>query len=219
MVRVVLADSDHFSLAAINRFLESALDIEIIETCQTVADASKCTVKHKPEILLVEATILEPDSAEALELVRHSSPQTKTVLLTSEDVRSLAFRAYHAGFSGLLSKRTISKELPGALRVIAAGYKIYAQPHNDQEPTPRAQHRTIHNNYFEALAERDRQLVTAVASGLTNSQVARSLHISEGLVKLKLATIMDQLRITNRVQLAVIATEYGLITSAELRSR
>ncbi|MGP9487615.1 response regulator transcription factor [Glutamicibacter sp. AOP5-A2-7] len=61
-----------------------------------------------------------------------------------------------------------------------------------------------------------RQLVRGVASGMTNIQISRSTHISEGSVKLHLARIMDEFGVSNRVQLAVIAAETGLITSADL---
>ncbi|MGO2031411.1 helix-turn-helix transcriptional regulator [Glutamicibacter sp. BW77] len=67
------------------------------------------------------------------------------------------------------------------------------------------------------LSERDRSLVRLVAAGLTNVQISRISHISEGSMKLHLARILEQLNVTNRVQLAVIATESGLVSLADLQ--
>ena len=67
------------------------------------------------------------------------------------------------------------------------------------------------------MADRDCGLVRLVAAGLTNAQISRMAHISEGSVKLHLARVMDGLNVSNRVQLAVIAAESGLVTSADLK--
>ncbi|GAA2953254.1 response regulator transcription factor [Glutamicibacter bergerei] len=118
----------------------------------------------------------------------------------------------------MISKSSISEELPSTLRLIANGYKIFAAPHDGWEIVSLSPHRTQNQSIIEALNDRDRRLIYSVAAGLTNTQISRTLHISEGSVKLHLARLMDELNVSNRVQLAVIATENGLITSADLKT-
>lgn len=101
--------------------------------------------------------------------------------------------------------------------MLIAGYQLFAQPEDGREPTTSIARRSNQQTAVRKLSERDRGFTRLVAAGMTNSQIARIAHISEGSVKLHLARIMEELDVANRVQLAVIATEYGLVSSADLQ--
>ncbi|WP_255474760.1 response regulator transcription factor [Glutamicibacter sp. JC586] len=90
-----------------------------------------------------------------------------------------------------------------------------AHPTDGWEPASRIARRTIHQEAFRESGDRDCGLVRLVVAGLTNAQISRMAHISEGSVKLHLTRVMDGLNVPNRVQLAVIAAESGLVTSAD----
>ncbi|MGO2480673.1 response regulator transcription factor, partial [Glutamicibacter ardleyensis] len=158
------------------------------------------------------------DIYRAIHLIVTESPNTSVAVLATKYDRAEALLAYSAGSSALISKSSISEELPSTLRLIANGYKIFAAPHDGWEIVSLSPHRTQNQSIIEALNDRDRRLIYSVAAGLTNTQISRTLHISEGSVKLHLARLMDELNVSNRVQLAVIATENGLITSADLKT-
>ncbi|MBM7769407.1 response regulator transcription factor [Glutamicibacter nicotianae] len=115
----------------------------------------------------------------------------------------------------MLSKSSISTELPSALRMLIAGYQLFTQPEDGWEPTTSIVRRATQQTAVRKLS--DRGFTRLVAAGMTNSQIARISHIFEGSVKLHLARIMEELDVTNRVQLAVIATECGLVSSADLQ--
>lgn len=102
--------------------------------------------------------------------------------------------------------------------MIAGGYSVFARPSDEEIFPPRARLMADRDSILMTLSQRDRQLVSLVAAGSTNSRIARMMHISEGSVKLYLARIMEKLKISNRVQLAVIAAEVGLITFEDLES-
>ncbi|PCC35226.1 hypothetical protein CIK74_08880 [Glutamicibacter sp. BW77] len=100
---------------------------------------------------------------------------------------------------------------------LLAGYQLFARPVDGWEATSRIVRRSSKQAIVRNLSERDRSLVRLVAAGLTNVQISRISHISEGSMKLHLARILEQLNVTNRVQLAVIATESGLVSLADLQ--
>ncbi|MFC0419230.1 response regulator transcription factor [Glutamicibacter ardleyensis] len=100
---------------------------------------------------------------------------------------------------------------------LLAGYQLFARPVDGWEATSRIVRRSSKQAIVRNLSERDRSLVRLVAAGLTNVQISRISHISEGSMKLHLARILEQLNVTNRVQLAVIATESGLVSPADLQ--
>ena len=217
-IRVHLADSDHFSRAGISGVLAMADDIVIEKITDSMAGAVTASSEHRPDIVLLEASLNGNDIYRAIQSIVTESPNTRVAVLATKYDRTEALLTYSAGSSALISKSSISEELPSTLRLIATGYKIFAAPHDGWEIVSLSPHRTQNQSIIEALNDRDRRLISSVAAGLTNTQISRTLHISEGSVKLHLARLMDELNVSNRVQLAVIATENGLITSADLKT-
>ncbi|WP_444635916.1 response regulator transcription factor [Glutamicibacter sp. AOP33-2CA-4] len=179
-------------------------------------EAVQNAVSSTPHIVILEYSLSGTDIHLAIQEITSQAPSSKVVLLANSYGRAELAKAYDSGSSGLISKNSISAELPSALRMVAAGYQLFAQPSEGWEKPLRFARRSQNQTIIGKMNDRDRQLVRAVASGMTNVQISRSTHISEGSVKLHLARIMDEFGASNRVQLAVIAAETGLITSAEL---
>ncbi|MGP9786724.1 response regulator transcription factor [Glutamicibacter sp. 287] len=215
-IRVHLADSDHFSRAGISAVLASANDITIERISDSMHEAVQNAVSSTPHIVILEYSLSGTDIHHAIQEITSQAPSSKVVLLANSYGRAELAKAYDSGSSGLISKNSISAELPSALRMVAAGYQLFAQPSEGWEKPLRFAKRSQNQSIVSEMSDRDKQLVRAVASGMTNVQISRSTHISEGSVKLHLARIMDGFGASNRVQLAVIAAETGLITSADL---
>lgn len=216
-IRVHLADSDHFSRAGITSVLADAEDIVIESVTDSMAEAVEGTSEMRPDIVIMESSLNGKNIFAAIQEISERAPTTKVVVLANRYNREELLRAQDAGSAGLISKTSISTELPSALRMLFAGYQLFAQPEDGWEATSRIVRRSTNQNAVRNLSERDRSLARLVAAGLTNVQISRISHISEGSVKLHLARIMDELGVTNRVQLAVIATESGLVSSADLQ--
>ncbi|WP_345470687.1 response regulator transcription factor [Glutamicibacter ectropisis] len=216
-IRVHLADSDYFSRAGISGVLSTAEDFVLEQVTDSMPEAISGAAELKPDVILLEATTDGHDLYGAIQEISEQSPDTKIVVMAGRYNRNEIALAYEAGSSGLISKSSISSELPSALRMLVAGYQLFAPPTDGWDPTSRVARRSIHQEAFQELGERDRGLVRLVAAGLTNAQISRIAHISEGSVKLHLARVMDELSVSNRVQLAVIAAEAGLVTSADLK--
>ncbi|PJJ44763.1 LuxR family two component transcriptional regulator [Glutamicibacter mysorens] len=216
-IRIHLADSDHFSRAGIAGVLAEASDMVIEHVSDCMSAAVEAASELKPDVVIMESSLNGTDLLSSIREIAEQTPTTKIVVLATRYRRDEITQAYDAGSSALLSKSSISSELPSALRMLIAGYQLFAQPEDGWEPTTSIVRRATQQTAVRKLSERDRSLTRLVAAGLTNSQIARIAHISEGSVKLHLARIMEELDVTNRVQLAVIATECGLVTSAELQ--
>ncbi|MGX1749748.1 response regulator transcription factor [Glutamicibacter protophormiae] len=216
-IRVHLADSDHFSRAGIVGALTAERDIAVEHIAGSMAEALENASQNKPDIVLLETSLSGDSLFKSVRQLVAASPNSKIVVLATRYSRDEVTQAYDAGSSGIISKSSINTELPSALRMVAAGYQLFAPPTDGWEYPVRMEKRTENQTIIRSLSGRDRQLVSLVAAGLTNIQISRAIHISEGSVKLYLARIMDELSVTNRVQLAVIAAETGLITSADLQ--
>lgn len=217
-IRVHLADSDHFSRAGISGVLAMAKDIIVEQISDSMAGAVSASAEHRPDIVILESSLNGKDIYKAIRAIVSDSPNTKVAVLSTKYDRATATLTYSAGGSALISKSSISGELPSTLRLITAGYKVYAPPEDGWGTVTFSPNHSHIQGIMRALNERDRRLICSVAAGLTNTQISRTLHISEGSVKLHLARLMDELNICNRVQLAVIATENGLISSVDLKS-
>lgn len=217
-LRVHLADSDHFSRVGISSALAEAQDLVLEKAYSSISEAVEGSLEHRPDIVLVEESLKGENLGEAISHITSNSPDTKVVVLAVNHDANRISRAHAAGSSGYLTKDTINCELPAALRMIAGGYSLFAQPSDEAVFPPRSRLVTNRNTVIESLSDRDRLLVSLVASGNTNSKIARTMHISEGSVKLYLARIMEKLNVSNRVQLAVIAAEAGLITFDDIES-
>ncbi|UYQ76873.1 response regulator transcription factor [Glutamicibacter sp. JL.03c] len=216
-IRVHLADSDYFSRVGISGVLAEADDFELERVTNCLGEALTAAVEMQPEIVLLEAALDGLDLYGTVNEISRQTPETKVVVMAARYNRNEIAHAYEAGCSGMISKSSISSELPSALRMLVAGYQLFAPPTDGWEPTSKISRRSIYQEAFRRLGERDLGLVRFVAAGLTNGQIARLAHLSEGSVKLHLARVMDELRVKNRVQLAVIAAESGLVTSADLK--
>lgn len=182
-----------------------------------MSEAIESAAELRPDIVILEASLNGSNLLETIRSISGRAPKTKIVVLATRYNREEISRAYDAGSSGLVSKDFISNELPSALRMVAAGYQLFAKPVDGWEATARIVRRSTNQAIVRNLSERDSSLVRLVAAGLTNVQISRISHISEGSVKLHLARIMEELDVTNRVQLAVVDAESGLVSSADLQ--
>lgn len=216
-IRIHLADSDHFSRAGISAVLSGAEDIVIENVTHSMVEAVQSATELRPDIIILESSLEGQNIFNAVRALSEHAPTSKVVILATRFNREEISQAYNAGSAGIISKGSITTELPSALRMLYAGYQLFAKPIDGWEPVTRMVRRSTSLEAVRNLSERDRSLVRLVAAGLTNVQIARISHISEGSVKLHLARIMDELDVTNRVQLAVIATESGLVSSADLQ--
>lgn len=213
-LRVHLADGDYFLRIGLESILASNSDVELEEVSSNGNDAVEAATSKKPDFVLMESTISNMCSMEATRRIVTASPSTKVVMLSSvHDVETMS-RAHSSGACSYLAKNSMSADLVAVLRLIHAGHMIFAKPADAERfPLRAGSDYELQAQFLRNTSPRDRRLLTALAGGYTNAQIAAFLHVSEGTVKAQLAKIMEPLHVTNRVQLAVLVVQAGLLES------
>ncbi|MEV1171814.1 response regulator transcription factor, partial [Nonomuraea sp. NPDC049784] len=171
--------------------------------------------EHRPDVVLMDIRMPELDGLEATRQIT-ADPRlegVKVIILTTFDLDDYVYAALHAGASGFLVKDTEPAELIHAVRVVARGDALIAPSITRRliaefagrvkrpEPGPE----------LNSLTEREREVMTLVAGGLSNDEIAARLVLSPATAKTHVSRIMTKLSVRDRAQLVVIAYEAGMI--------
>ncbi|MFL4474506.1 response regulator [Paeniglutamicibacter sp. MACA_103] len=211
-IRVHLADGDYFLRLGLESLLASSPDVELESVTGTGDAAIEAALGKKPDLILMETTISDVSSLEATRRIVAGVPETKVVMLSAtHDVETMA-RAHAAGACSYLAKNAVSTDLGAALRMINSGNMIFSKPIDAEYfPIHSPGKYDLRSQILRQAGSRDRRMLHALAEGHTNAQIAALLHVSEGTVKAQLAKIMEPLDVSNRVQLAVLVVQAGLL--------
>jgi DNA-binding NarL/FixJ family response regulator len=158
------------------------------------------------------------DGIEATRLITASEPGVRVLVLTTFDVDEYAFGALRAGASGFLLKDARPGELVAAIRTVASGDAVVSprvtrrllEEYAPVLPVSDAQQASRYPR-LSALTEREREVLAAVAQGLSNTEIAAALYVSETTVKSHVGRILAKLGLRDRVQIVVLAYESGLV--------
>jgi DNA-binding NarL/FixJ family response regulator len=214
--RVLLVDDDALVRAGLRMILSSAEDLEVVGEAPDGSEAVEAVRRHRPDVVLMDVRMPRTDGLAATAAVTALSPAPRVLMLTTFDLDEHVFGALRAGASGFLLKDTPPRDLIEAVRVVAAGEAMLS---------PTVTRRLI--GHFAAsgvdvrreqararltdLTEREREVLVAVGRGLSNAHVGRDLYMSEATVKAHVSRLLTKLGATNRVQVAIIAHDAGLL--------
>jgi DNA-binding NarL/FixJ family response regulator len=216
VTRVLLVDDDALVRAGLAMILGSAEDIHVVGEAADGAEAVEAVRRHRPDVVLMDVRMPRKDGLAATVEVTALNPAPKVVVLTTFDLDDYVFRALEAGASGFLLKDTPPRELVDAVRVVAAG---------DAMLSPSVT-RTLIGHYaasgvdgrrrsalerLAALTEREREVLVAVGRGLANAEIGKALYMSEATVKAHVSRVLAKLGASNRVQVAIVAHDAGLL--------
>jgi NarL family two-component system response regulator LiaR len=208
-IRLVIADDHVLVRQGIRAFLETHADLAIVAEAEDAESAVACCAEHRPDIALVDL-VMPGGGIAATRDIRAASPQTQVVLLTSfEDARQIV-AAVRAGALSCLLKDVDADSLADAIRRSArgeavlhprvAGYLVDALRHG-AEPGVEA---------LESLSQREHEVLTLMAEGLSNQVIAERLGIGEKTVKTHVSNVLAKLDVADRTQAAVFAWKSGL---------
>ncbi|GAA3032514.1 response regulator transcription factor [Streptosporangium longisporum] len=217
-IRVLLAD-DHVLLRDSFRALVDATPGMVTAgEAATGAEAVRLAERERPDVVLMDVRMPEMDGIEATRLIC-GSPLTagvRVLILTTFDLDEYVYAALRAGASGFLVKDTTAAHLLEAIRVIVAGDALLAPGVTRRlisEFTRRAAPGRPLGRELDEVTAREREVLTLIARGLSNSEIAGSLHLSVGTVKTHVGRLLDKLRARDRAQLVVVAYETGLVVA------
>ncbi|WP_422115487.1 response regulator [Brachybacterium sp. UNK5269] len=215
VTRVGLIDDDSLVRAGLAMILGADPTIEVVCQGSDGTEAVTLVQKHRPDVLLMDVRMPGLDGIAATRAVSAQPNPPKIIMLTTFDMDEYVFQALEAGASGFLLKDTPPQDLARAVHVVAGGDAMLsptvtrrmlshfseANPGSRQERHPG----------LELLTERETEVLGAVGAGLSNAQIGMRLFMSEATVKAHVSKIFAKLDCTNRVQIAIIAHESGLI--------
>jgi RNA polymerase sigma factor (sigma-70 family) len=212
-VRVLVVDDDDLMRAGLRSVLSSDETIEVVGEAADGRVAVQCVSELRPDIVLMDVRMPNLDGISATREVLAARPDAKVVILTTFEDDDYIFGALSAGASGFLLKRTSPEQLIGALHTVAAGDSLLSPSVTRRVVERMARQPALATSASERLDEltpREREVLTLVARGLSNSEIATAFVIEESTVKTHVKRILMKLRLRDRVQAVIFAYESGL---------
>jgi DNA-binding NarL/FixJ family response regulator len=217
-ISVLLADDQPLLRRGFRMILEAEPDMIVVGEAGDGEEAADLASRYAPDVVLMDIRMPGTDGIEATRCITASDARVRVLVLTTFDLDEYAFGALRAGASGFLLKDVRPAELVAAIRTVAAGDAVVSprvtrrllEEYAQVLPLPEAQREQAYPQ-LSALTEREREVLIAVAQGLSNTEIAASLYVSEATVKSHVGRILAKLGLRDRVQVVVLAYETGLV--------
>ncbi|MDO3705690.1 response regulator transcription factor [Micromonospora sp. C28SCA-DRY-2] len=211
MIQVLLADDQTLVRAGFRSILDGEDGIQVVGEAADGAEAVRLARQLRPDVVLMDIRMPGLDGLAATREITASSP-VRVIILTTFDLDDYVYGALRAGASGFLVKDTEPAELIHGVRVVARGDALIAPAITRRliaEFTARATHPDP-GPRLNALTEREREVLTLVAAGLSNDEIAARLVLSPATAKTHVSRIMTKTQVRDRAQLVILAYESGL---------
>ena len=207
VIRVALADDHPIFRDSVRQLLSLEPCFEIVGEVGDGGEVSALLRDYRPDVLLLDLQMPGLDGQTTLLRLRSETTATKIIVLTASDDRDQHVRAVGYGAAAVVLKQMATLELTESIRRVHRG-EVWL----DSGTTAALMNSLLKNGQTDrpTLTERQQEVVTLVADGRTNSQIAEALFVSEQTVKNHLYRINDKLGLSGRVELAHYAVEHGL---------
>jgi DNA-binding NarL/FixJ family response regulator len=218
-ISILLADDQPMLRLGFRAVLDAQPDMRVVAEAGDGATAVRMTAVTSPDVVLMDVRMPGTDGIEATRQIVSAARVTHVLILTTFDLDEYAYAGLRAGASGFLLKNVRPAELLSAIRAVANGDAVVAPrvtrrlldaflPHL---PEPAGPDQGRLPPAVEALTPREREILTEVAAGLSNAEVAARLGLAEATVKTHVSRLLGKLHLRDRVQAVIYAYENGLI--------
>jgi DNA-binding NarL/FixJ family response regulator len=218
VIRVLVADDQALVRAGFRAILEEQDDLEVVGEAADGGQVVAIARELQPDVVLMDVRMPGVDGIEATHRLLRAGAAPRVLILTTFDLDEYVYEALKAGASGFLLKDAPRDQLVGAVRTVAAGEALLAPAlvrrlieDFVRRPAPGARSPTELNE----LTERELEVLTLVARGLANAEIATRLFVSEATVRTHITHILAKLGLRDRVQAVVLAYESGLVRAGE----
>jgi len=210
---VVIADDQPMVRAGLRSLLEGE-DVVVLGEAVDGEQALSAVRQHRPDVVLMDIRMPNLDGLEATRRLVADGTATRVLVLTTFDLDEYVFDALRAGASGFLLKDATAEELVAAVRTLAAGDAVLA-PAVTRRVIEAFGHTRVGDPRLAArlagLSTREVEVLRLLARGLTNSEIARELVVSDATVKTHVSNVLTKLDLRDRVQAVIFAYESGLL--------
>jgi DNA-binding NarL/FixJ family response regulator len=215
-VRVLIVDDDALVRAGLSMILGGVPEVTVVGEAADGAEVESAVGALRPDVVLMDIRMPRMDGLAATERLRALGDGPEVIVLTTFDADEYVLRALRAGASGFLLKDTPPADIVRAVRQVAAGdpmlsprvtRQLIAHVTDAGPDARRARARAL----LDRLSEREREVAIAVGQGRSNAEISAELFMSVATVKAHMTRMLAKLDLNNRVQVALLAQEAGLI--------
>jgi DNA-binding NarL/FixJ family response regulator len=216
VIRVLLAEDEAMIRVGVRTILATDPGLEVVAEAADGREAVELTLRYRPDIALLDIRMPRLDGLAAAQELRRVAPGTSLMMLTTFSEDEFIARALSLGVSGFVLKSGDPRELIAGVRAVAAG-GAYLSPEVARRIITRLHvggrlgREATARSRVKSLTDRERDVVGLVGAGLSNAEIAARLHVVEGTVKAHVSAVLARLGLKNRVQLAILAYEAGLL--------
>jgi DNA-binding NarL/FixJ family response regulator len=213
-IGVLIADDQALVRAGFRMVLEFEDDIEVVGEAANGEQAVHSAQRLAPDVVLMDIRMPELDGIAATrQIVNAGSPAARVLILTTFDLDEYVYDALGAGASGFLLKDSSPEELVHAIRVVADGEALLAPSITSRliVQFARSRPRQAPSLGLDELTARELEVFKLVASGMSHSEIAASLVVSESTVKTHITRLLAKLGLRDRVHAVVLAYESGIV--------
>lgn len=196
---ILIADDHSFLRMGLRTLLAAQNDFAVIAEAANGSEAVNLAKELKPDIVIMDLMMPVMNGADATKLIRSASPETKIIILTSYGTSNELGSAVSNGASGVLMKDAATDDLVAAVRTVASGGTVLAEAPSEKSTSLSDNHHTI---------------LTLVAQGFSNHDIARFLGLSEITIKKHLSVIYRKLGVANRAEAVALALREGFILNS-----
>jgi DNA-binding NarL/FixJ family response regulator len=221
-IRILIADDQSLVRTGFRMILDAEPDLDVVGEAVDGREAVDKAKAAKPDVILMDIRMPELDGIEATRriIAEAGEDAPKILMLTTFDLNEYVYEALRAGASGFLLKDVPAEQLADGVRVVAAGEALLApsitrrliEEFAKRPPRPAADGPAE----LADLTSREREIMTLVARGMSNGEIAERLVLGESTVKTHVGNILMKLDLRDRVQAVVRAYETGLVQPGEL---
>jgi DNA-binding NarL/FixJ family response regulator len=213
VIRVVVVDDEALVRSGFGLILGASADIEVVATASG-GEAVETVRRVRPDVVLLDIRMPDVDGLTVLRELRGAPDAPVVAMLTTFDADEYILTALHCGAAGFLLKDTEPEQLAHLVRTLAAGGVVLS---------PKASRTLLHGHpgtgagvdedaaRVRLLTSRERDVLVLVAEGLSNADIGARIHLGAGTVKDHVSAILTKLRVSSRVQAALLAQRAGLL--------
>jgi len=218
-IRVVVADDQALVRSGFLALLRSEDDIEVVGEAANGFEAVKVAKAERPDVMLMDIRMPELDGLEATRLITADPAlaAVRVLVLTTFDLDAYVHEALCAGASGFILKDTLPTDLLAAVRIVAGGEALLAPSITRRliEDFVKRPLAPVQDERLDQLTPREREVLAAVARGLSNSELAEQLFMSHATAKTHVSHLLMKFAARDRAQLVVVAYETGVVARGQ----
>ncbi|MFF6832830.1 response regulator [Streptomyces sp. NPDC012438] len=224
MTTVLIADDQPMQRFGFRILLESQDDMTVVGEASNGAEAIRLVGSLRPDVVLMDIRMPGLDGIEATRRIIATGARSRVLIVTTFDLDAYAYDGLRAGASGFLVKDAQPEELLAGIRAVAAGDAVVAPSltrrlldayiHHLPREAPAEAPDGPEDPRLAALTEREREILTVIGRGWTNTEIATRLHLAESTVKTHVSRILAKTGARDRVQAVILAYDTQLVAPA-----